>query len=391
MYEQQPYSDPLQEPHGVSVRTLGNVLRAILIPGCLGFILLCVVVSFFVVITTPEGYNPVEGMAIRLYLVRNRDELNSPIGTDPTLKRFEVREGESANDIGINLVTAGFIRNGSLFARYARFQGMDDDLRPGVFFISETMTYDKILEVLTDPTPTTARFLVRENMRMEEIAAQIDATPLLSFTGAEFLAVVGPSAILPNDFRARYGIPSNASLEGFLYPATYELTAADTAVSFRDQMLTAFDTYVTQDLRDAAALQGKTMFEIVTLASIIEREAVLASERPTIASVYLNRLSIGQKLDADPTVQYQLANNRRDGVWWPLITADDYVSAVGPYNTYLNVGLPPGPIVNPSLSSIRAAIYPATTTYFYFRAACNGDGSHQFSTTFEEHIAKSCP
>ncbi|MBI5931266.1 MAG: endolytic transglycosylase MltG [Chloroflexi bacterium] len=389
MYQQ--YSDPLQEPRGVSVRTLSNILRAILIPGCLGFILLCVVVSFFVVITTPDGYNPIEGLAIRIYLVRNRDILNSPIGTDPTLKRFEIREGESANDIGVNLVTAGLLRNGSLFARYARFQGLDDDLRPGVFFLSQTMTYDKILEVLTDPTPTTVRFLVRENMRMEEIAAQIDDTPLLSFTGAEFLAVVGPSATLSNDFRMRYGIPSNATLEGFLYPATYELTAGDTAISFRDEMLTAFDTYVTQDLRDEATRQGKTMFQIVTLASIVEREAVLASERPTIASVYLNRLSVGQKLDADPTVQYQLANNRQDGVWWPLITADDYQSAVGPYNTYLNIGLPRGPIVSPSLSSIRAAIYPATTTYFYFRASCNGDGSHQFSTTFEEHAAKGCP
>ncbi|KAB2866799.1 MAG: endolytic transglycosylase MltG, partial [Anaerolineae bacterium] len=261
----------------------------------------------------------------------------------------------------------------------------------GDFTLSPAQSIIDIARALQKFSPTDATLVILPGWRMEEIAAQIDATPLLSFTGAEFLAIVGPSAILPNDFRARYDIPSTASLEGFLYPATYELTAADTAVSFRDQMLTAFDTYVTQDLRDAVALQGKTMFEIVTLASIIEREAVLASERPTIASVYVNRLNIGQKLDADPTVQYQLANNRRDGVWWPLITADDYVSAVGPYNTYLNVGLPPGPIVNPSLSSIRAAIYPATTTYFYFRAACNGDGSHQFSTTFEEHAAKGCP
>lgn len=388
---QPPHSDPLIEPRGVSVSTLSSVLRAILIPGCLGFIVLCVIVSFFVVITTPEGYNPIEGLGIRLYLVRNRDILNTPIGTNTTPERFEVREGESANDIGVNLVTAGFIPDGSLFARYARFQGYDDDLRPGVFFLSETMTYDKILEVLTDPTPTTVRFLVRENMRLEEIAAQIDSTAQLSFTGAEFLAVIGPSAIPPNDFRTRYGIPAMASLEGFLYPATYEISVNDTAINFRDEMLLAFDVYVTQDLRDEVARQGKTMFEIVAMASIVEREAVLASERPTIASVYLNRLTIGQKLDADPTVQYQLANNRQDAVWWPRITADDYVSAVGPYNTYLNNGLPPGPIVSPSLSSIRAVIYPATTNYFYFRASCNGDGSHQFSLTFEEHVGKGCP
>jgi UPF0755 protein len=375
----------------MSANRLIEILRAILIPSCLGVFLLCGVMSVVVVATTPSGLNPVEGLGLRLYLLRHRQDLNSPAGTDPTLRRFEISEGENANQVGVNLVTAGLIDNGSLFARYARFKGLDDDLRPGVYFLTQSWTIERILEELTSSRPATARFLVRENMRIEEIAALIDSTPLLTFTGDEFLSLVRAGAPLPEDFRLRYGIPEGASLEGFLYPDTYILDAATTAAGLRDLMLQNFDSKILPEMIDEAARQGRTLYQVVTLASIVEREAVLAEERPSIASVYWNRLGIGMKLDADPTVQYQLANNRQDGVWWPRITADDYTTAIGPYNTYLNNGLPPGPVVSPGLSSIRAVLYPAQTPYFFFRASCNGDGSHQFSVTFEEHIAKSCP
>jgi len=115
----------------------------------------------------------------------------------------------------------------------------------------------------------------------------------------------------------------------------------------------------------------------------------VADERPSIASVYLNRLAIGQKLDADPTTQYAIGNTR-DGSWWPRITQADY-QLNAPYNTYVYTGLPPGPIANPSLSSLRAVVYPATTPYYYFRAACDGSGRHVFSVTYEEHLSKACP
>jgi UPF0755 protein len=372
------------------MRQFFTILRAILIPLILGLILLCGVASIFVFATTPEGLDPLDGVVLRVYLWRNDALVHSPHGTDPTLHRFEVAPGESANTIGVNLVTAGIIDNGSLFARYAQFHGLDDDIHPGIYYLSEAMTIPEILDELTDPVPRQIRITVRENMRLEEIAELIDNTDLIEFSGAEFMAVAGPGVVIPNNFRETYGIPASASLEGFLFPETYFLDLDATPIELRDLMLQTFQTSVTSQMVQDAQAQGRSMFEVVTLASIVEREAVLEMERPTIASVYLNRLREGQKLDADPTVQYQLANNRNDGEWWPNLTLSDYNNVQGPYNTYISTGLPPGPIVSPSLSSIRAVIYPADTPYFYFRASCNNDGSHLFSIDYDEHLSKAC-
>ncbi|MCB9435873.1 MAG: endolytic transglycosylase MltG [Anaerolineales bacterium] len=368
-------------------RRLLDLAPAIILPIIMAACLICGIAGFFVVATTPNGLDPIEGLGLRLYLLRYNDDLNTPAGLDPTQVRFEISEGENANIIGINLVTRGIIDNGTLFARYARFEGRDDDLKPGVFFLSQSMTIPEILDRLTDPTPTTIKFLVRENMRLEEIAAQIDATPLLTFTGEDFLALIRAGAPIPDDFRLRYGIPEGASLEGFLYPATYDLDIGSTAQEFRDLMLATFSQTVTDDLISTATAQGRTIYQVVTLASIVERETVLDDERPVIASAYLNRLAAGQKLDADPTVQYQLANNRQDGTWWPQIVLSDYTNTTGSYNTYLNFGLPPGPIVSPGLRSIRAVIYPAETSYLYFQASCTGGGKHEFFATLAEHEA----
>jgi UPF0755 protein len=262
--------------------------------------------------------------------------LHSPAGENPELRRFEILPGESANDIGIKLVTEGFISNGSLFARYARFEGLDDELRPGVFRISQTMTIPDIVRILTNATPTTVEFLIREDWRLEQIADAIDNNSLLEFTGDEFLALVDTGAAIPDEFRLKYGIPDGSSLEGFLYPATYTLEVTRTVAEFKDLLLTTFEQNVTQDLLDEATRQGRTMYQVVTVASIVEKEAVLEDERSVIASVYLNRLAIGQKLDADPTVQYQMATNRQDGIWWPPLVVSDYTNVFGPYNTYLN-------------------------------------------------------
>lgn len=369
------------------IQRLIDIGPAVLLPIFLAMCLVCGIASFFVIQTTPEGLNPIEALGLRVYLLRNDEALNTPLGTDPTSIQFEIETGDSANDVGIKLVTQGIISNGSLFARYARFEGRDNDLRPGVYLLNRTMTIPEVLDRLTDTTPTTVPFLIRENMRMEQIAQQIDATPLLDFSGDEFLALVRGGAPIPDEFRQRYGIPAGASLEGFLYPAVYDLPLSTTAEAFRDRLLQTFEQSVSQELIDEASRQGRSIYQYVILASIIELEAVLDEERPLIASVYWNRLDSGQKLDADPTVQYQLANNRGDGIWWPSITTSDYLNATGPYNTYINLGLPPGPLVSPALRSIRAALFPAQTNYLYFQASCEGGGRHVFFDNIDEHNA----
>jgi UPF0755 protein len=371
----------------MDAQRLLDISPAIVLPIVLGACLICGIAGIFVVATTPEGLDPIEGLGLRVYLLQNDDVLHSPAGENPDSKRFEILPGESANDIGIKLVTEGLISNGSLFARYARFEGLDDDLRPGVFRISQTMTIPQILTVLTNPTPTTIEFLIREDYRLEQIAESIDNTSLLEFTGDEFIALVETGASIPEEFRLKYGIPDGSSLEGFLYPATYTLEVTTTAVEFRDLLLATFERNVTQELLDEAMRQGRTMHQVVTVASIVEKEAVLEDERSIIASVYLNRLAIGQKLDADPTVQYQMATNRQDGIWWPQLVVSDYTNVVGPYNTYLNNGLPPGPIVNPAVRSIRAVLFPADTNYIYFQLSCDGGGKHEFFDTPEAHDA----
>jgi UPF0755 protein len=141
-------------------------------------------------------------------------------------------------------------------------------------------------------------------------------------------------------------------------------------------------------LANDAAAQNMSLFQAVTLASIVQREAVNADEDPRIASVYRNRLDQGMKLDADPTVQYGIG--LQNGTWWPQITQADYTGVNSPYNTYTHMGLPPGPIANPGIDAIRAAIHPETTTYLYFRAKCDGSGYHNFANTFDEHVANAC-
>ncbi|NJL92727.1 MAG: endolytic transglycosylase MltG [Anaerolineae bacterium] len=365
-----------------------RLLGAILIPVALGGLFLCLILAALAVVLTPPGLNPIEAVGLRGYLLLNDEALNSSAGSDPTLRRFVVEADDTAQSVGVRLVTQGFIENGSLFARYTRYEGLDDDLRPGTFFISEAMTLPEIAATLTDPRPTTVRLTVIEGWRMEQIAEAIDAQPRLNFTGRDFLAVVGVGASIPADFQLEYGLPGGASLEGFLFPATYEINVNASALDFRAQLLAAFEANVADSLVDQALASNRTFYQVVAVASIVEREAVVADERPQIASVYLNRLNIGQKLDADPTTQYAIGNTR-DGNWWPRITQADY-QLNSPYNTYVIPALPPGPIANPSLSSIEAVVNPAETPYFYFRAACDGSGQHQFSITYEEHLARGC-
>jgi UPF0755 protein len=156
-------------------------------------------------------------------------------------------------------------------------------------------------------------------------------------------------------------------------------------------MLAQFDRKVDFNVRAAISQQGLTLAEGITLASIVEKEAILDSEKPVIASVFLNRLRAGMPLQSDPTVQYALANQSGSSIWWknPLSASD--LEVASPFNTYLHVGLPPGPICNPGLPSIEAVAHPALTDDLYFRAKCDGSGEHVFSKTFEEQLANACP
>jgi UPF0755 protein len=157
------------------------------------------------------------------------------------------------------------------------------------------------------------------------------------------------------------------------------------------QILMNFEAQVNPELRSGFATQGLDLCQAVTLASIIQREAILDEEMPLIASVFYNRLNSGAVLASDPTVQYALGFNQKQGTWWtnPLSLNDLQVDS--PYNTYIYPDLPPGPISNPGLSALRAVANPAQTPYYYFRAACDGSGRHLFAETYDEHLTNECP
>ncbi len=325
---------------------------------------------------------------IKLSLQGKQDALDTPISSDTTPIRFTVELGDPPALIAQNLVAAGLISDANLFVDYVRAYDIDVQLEAGTYFLKQSQSLKQIAVTLTDSSNSQIVFSIIPGWRMEEVAAAIDSNPLFAFSGDDFLRVVGAGAPVDAAFAQRVGLPVNASLEGFLFPNTYSLPPDVTPQMLRDTLLDEFTKELdAADIPNAAARQNMSIYEIVTLASIVQREAVHADEGAKIAGVYLNRLNQGMKLDADPTVQYPLGHS---GDWWVQITQFDYTNTISPYNTYLNFGLPPGPIANPGLDAIRAAANPEASDYLYFQADCSGSGYHNFALTFEQHLANSC-
>jgi UPF0755 protein len=324
---------------------------------------------------------------LRVSLSFREDELNQPMGTDDTPMRFTVSIGDTAARIARGLQDEGFIADADLFTAYARAERLDAQLEAGTYFLNETMNIKEIAHALTDSRFSQIPFTIIPGQRMEEIARAIDSNRLFAFSGEEFLQVVGRGAQVDLEFAEWVGLPPGASLEGFLYPESYTLPPEVTPLMLRDLLLKEFRLAVGEELQAAAAEQGYSLYEIVTLAAIVQREANRADEQPLIAGVYRNRLDIGMRLDADPTVQYPIG---QPGDWWPSITQADYQGVISDYNTYRIGGLPPGPIANPTVAAIRAAIHPEPSNYYFFRADCRDDGYHDFATTYEEHLANGC-
>ena len=324
----------------------------------------------------------------RVRLILYETELNQPFSADDRPIRFTIPPGRAANGIARDLAEARLISSPELFVDYARATGVDRRFEAGMYFLNQTQTIPEIASTLTDSRGSFILFRSSEGARIEELAERIDANRLFGFTGAAFLALVDEGAALPADFAAWAGIPAGASLEGFMFPDTYRLPPDITAEVLRQILLDAFRERIGEQLRQEAQAAGYALHEMVTLASIVEREAIWPDEHGKIAGVYHNRLNINMLLQADPTVQYGIEGRR--GSWWPPIVQADYLGASSPYNTYLHRGLPPGPIASPSLSAIRAAIHPEESGYYYFRARCDRSGYHNFAVAFDDHVQNAC-
>jgi UPF0755 protein len=332
--------------------------------------------------------DPVRGFVLRVQLAGKESALRATAGTDPTPQRVTLQMGDSTSTIASKLVTAGLITDAEAFRAYVEYNGLN--LQAGAYLLAKNQTIPQIARALTNAAANIVQLRVIEGWRIEQIAEAINQTPNLQFSGTDFIAAVKGAGV-PTTFLQSVGAPAGSSLEGFLYPATYELPLDATAITLRDKMLDSFNTALDAQARAAIAQQGLTIYQAVTLASIVEREAIVADERPLIAGVYLNRLKRPMNLDADPTIQYALGNTRTAGTWWPNLTQADYRSVISPYNTYINAGLPPSPIASPRRDSLLAVAYPRASNYYFFRASCVGDGRHRFAETFEGQLANACP
>jgi UPF0755 protein len=324
----------------------------------------------------------VEHAALGLYLRYKGAAATQPANPkDAQEVTFVIKSGETVTKVAENLQRRGLIREAKLFGYVVRYAGDDSDVQAGVYVLRPNMSMEEIVRQFQHGRIAATQVTIPEGWRAEEIAALLETAGVTSSAG--FLTAVAEGS---TDYAFLGDRPagSPASLEGFLFPDTYQFPLKTSPERVLEIMLQNFDRRVPPELRRKAALQDLTLYEALKLASIIEREAMVAEERPVIAGVYLNRIRKGMYLQADATVQYAKGFSSTTKRWWNPTTVEESQKIVSPYNTYLNPGLPPGPICNPGLSAIQAALEPTTTDYLYYYA--KGDGSHAFATTYEEQL-----
>jgi len=333
--------------------------------------------------------NPMERVYLQAYLATRTEELDQPVGDGLVLINFTINPGMGAAEIALALEEVRLLHNRELFLNYVRFYGLDGRLAAGSYRIDPQWTVPELATVLTQAVPQEIELRFLEGWRLEEMANYLAVTTPANIRADEFLALAQRRASLDvNGYPFLASLPAGATLEGFLFPDSYRVPVEADARYLIEAMLANFEQRVTPVMRQAYGVQGLTVFEAVVLASIVEREAVVPAERPLMASVFLNRIRQGMRLDADPTIQYALGYQAENGSWWksPLSQTDLRIDS--PYNTYLYTGLPPGPIANPGLASLQALAEPAQTNYLFFVLDCwaTTPGTHNFSVTYEEHL-----
>jgi UPF0755 protein len=324
---------------------------------------------------------------LSIQLLLQEKNLIFPAQSLTETRPFRVELGEATPSILQRLEIEGVIPSAEALRAYLVYKGIDTTLQAGDYQISPSMTPIEVALALQDAVPSSVNFSILPGWRLEEIAQSLP-TSGLTITPHEFL-IAARSGTYP--VSQEYSIPASASLEGFLYPGIYQFRRDVPMNEFINTILGNFDQQLTADIQQGFNRQGLTVYEGVTLASIVEREAVVTEEMPLIASVFLNRRTIDMKLDSDPTVQYAIGFNQAQNTWWTNPLSLDDLQVDSPYNTYRYPGFPPGPIANPSPDALKAVAFPAQTPYYYFRAACDNSGRHLFAETFREHIGNECP
>jgi UPF0755 protein len=330
------------------------------------------------------------------YVWNTTTAIFQPVSTSTQPIPFEITKGETTAQIADNLQAKGLIRNALAFRVWARIKGLDTRLQAGIYKkLTPDMTISQVIDQLLDAQPDAIRVIIPEGWRLEQIAQQFANSDLIKFNTSDFLRYTKRINQFPD--AARYPILKQVpagqnTMEGLLFPASYEVPVDGTARDVVNMMLQAMSNTVQHNqLENLARQHQMNLYTMLILASIVEREAGTNADRPGIASVYWNRVyrrnsETNGLLQADPTVQYALDTlsppQPPKKYWAPLPAAGADSAPNSPWNTYTQVGFPPTPICSPGLASMQAAASPPITGYYYFLS--KRDGTSVFAKTLAE-------
>lgn len=302
--------------------------------------------------------------------------------TDET-KIFTVTKGEAVKEVAINLKNEGLIENYNAFVVYTAITGKYSKIQAGEYLLSSQMSVAGIVRMLSKGETAKENVTIIEGWDLRDISEYLtdkgisDKDELYSLTGQPAKKENNEKV---NELVQRFDFlddkPEGMSLEGYLFPDTYYINKNDSIETVVEKALSNFNEKLTPELRNEIKKQKKTIFEIVTMASMIEKEVKTLDDKKIVSGILWKRMASGMRLQVDATILYQ---ENKEGM--KIYTKDTQIDS--PYNTYRVDGLPLGPISNPGMDSIIAAIYPDKTSYYYYLSAPNGETI--FSKTLEEH------
>jgi len=287
-----------------------------------------------------------------------------------------VPQGASLSTIAAELEAKGVVKHARAFVIRAESDGYATKFKPGTYTFHQNEPYEQLVALLSQGVNApTIKVSIPEGTTLKQAAVRVSAA-VPGISAADYLDVARDE---PPPFELE-GYKPGTTLEGMLFPATYEVLPKVTAAEFVDEQLAAFDSYFAKVDLTRARKANLTAYDVVIIASMIDREAQMPGERRKVAAVVWNRLRDGMMLQIDATVQYALGKTK------PVLTFDD-LKIDSPYNTYKHTGLPPTPISNPGLAALRAAADPADVPYLYYVARNDGSGRHYFSSDYAQFLA----
>jgi len=306
------------------------------------------------------------------------EEQLKPIAYDNIEEVYvEIPKGSSTSTIAKILFDNKLIRNEFIFRLVSKLEENDGKYKAGKYVLNNGLSQNEIMDKLIKggESKESVRFTIPEGFELRQIADRLAENGLINKD--RFLELCSKSSNFSSDYEFLKDVPSNNSLEGFLYPDTYEIYVDANEEDIIRKMLDRFESLYSDEIISKAKELDMNVNQVTTLASIIERECMLDEERTLISSVFHNRIDMNKKLESCATIQFILGERKEN-----LSTKDTQIESA--YNTYLHEGLPPGPIASPGIKSISAAVNPENSDYLFF--VSNGDGSHTFSITYAEHL-----